>query len=444
MMLVIEASKIYLFYLGVDSMNVTKKRLVYASLVTVAALSGLMSGCGSNSAVTAASAPKQSAKLPTTFFYTSDAHYGIKKVPFSGMSSGQQVNKAMISEMNRLQTDNVALPGDSGVNAGQTLSIVDFVAQTGDAVNRSEGAIYPYKNAPAAAMWPQFQADYFTTLNLKDRSGNKAPLFMTTGNHDTSNAIGYYKSGSVLDATAYAAIYNLMMKPSTTMTNASFIGTTPSSATALASYANPGNRIVTSREVNGVHFVFVGMWPDSISRPLIDADLKNVPQTTPVILFTHAPPVAEAKLFTNPYAPYTINSTNMFENLISDTFSELNFTYPTPYTDSVTKTPIPDTIEQRALVTWLKTHKNIVAYFHGHDNANEFYTFTGPDGDISLNTFRVDSPMKGNVSVADPTKLSFQVVSIDADAKNMTVREYFWKTKAWGASKTVSLAPRAN
>ena len=394
----------------------------------------LLSGCGSGSTTTA-----DVANTTTTFVYTSDTHYGIKKIPFSGMSSAQQVNGAMIAEMNRLQTAAISLPADSGVNAGQPFVAVDFVAVTGDAVNRSEGAIYPRKNAPASEMWPQFQADYFTVLNLKNKSGSKAPLFMTTGNHDTSNAIGYYKAGSVLDATAYAAIYNLMM-PTKSMTNTSFIGSAPGSVTTAAtSYGTKENRLVTSRDVNGVHFVFVGMWPDSINRPLIDADLTTVPATTPVVLFTHAPPVAEAKLFTNPIAPYTILSANKFENLISDTFAEVT-PFNTPFSDAAGTIAIADAIEQRTLVAWLKTHKNIVAYFHGHDNANEFYTYTGPDNDISLPTFRVDSPMKGNVSVGDPGKLSFQVVSIDA--KSLTVREYLWNTKTWGASKTISLTPR--
>jgi hypothetical protein len=85
-----------------------------------------------------------------------------------------------------------------------------------------------------------------------------------------------------------------------------------------------------------------------------------------------------------------------------------------------------------------------VAYFHGNDNANEFYKWTGPNGDISLNVFRVDSPMKGNFSGADPSLLSYQVISIDPAATQMTVREYRWNTKKWGAATTVSLLPRTN
>jgi hypothetical protein len=373
--------------------------------------------------------------------YTSDAHYGIKRAAFAGMSSSQQVNGAMVGVMNSLQS--AALPSDGGINAGQTVGPVDFVVETGDATNRSDGTVYPFAKAPAASTWPLFAADYLTTLNLKDRSGNRAPLFMTPGNHDVSNAVGYTKAplnaASGLDATAYVAIYNLMMKPSTTLTNDSFIGSTPAFATAAASYAN--KRVVTSRDVNGVHFVFVGMWPDSVSRPLIDNDLRNVPATTPVILFTHDQPDAESKHFTNPISPFTINSTNKFENLLSDTFAETT-PFSTPYSDAAGATAIVSTVEQRSFVSWLKTHKNIVAYFHGNDNANEFYSYKGPDNDISLNVFRVDSPMKGNFSATDATKLSFQVITIDSAAKNMTVREYLWNAKVWGVSKTISLAPR--
>jgi hypothetical protein len=424
-------------------MGTLKKRLAFASLVSFAVLSVLIAGCGSNDAPVALAVPPT-----TTFLYTSDAHYGIKRAAFSGMSSAQQINGALVGVMNSIPT--VILPPDGGINSGATVGAVDFVVETGDASNRSDGSTTPRKNATASETWPQFVADYFNTLSVKDRSGNKAPLYMTPGNHDVSNAIGYYKAplnaDAGLDATSYTAIYNLMMKPATPLTNASF----STYAAAAASYA--GKRVVTSRDVNGVHLVFVGMWPDSVARPLIDADLAKVPTTTPVILFTHDQPDAESKHFTNPIAPYTINTANKFENLLADTFAE---TTPnsTPYSDAAGTIAIPSIIEQQAFVTWLKTHRNIVAYFHGNDNANEYYTYPttdptspkylGPGYSINLNVFRVDSPMKGNFSATDATKLSFQVISIDSGAKNMTVREYLWNTKAWGASKTVSLAPRA-
>ncbi|MEI6208539.1 MAG: metallophosphoesterase [Desulfuromonadales bacterium] len=384
------------------------------------------------------------AAMQFQFIYTSDPHYGIKRAAFSGYSSATQVNGALINVMNGLSGVTLNCT-DSGINACKPLGAVDFIVNTGDISNRSDGSVYPYKNAPAAATWPQFAADYLTTLNLKDKVGNKAPIYLVPGNHDVSNAIGFYKAPlnatSGLDATSYVQIYNMMMKPATPLTNAAFIGSTPSYATAAASYA--GNRVVTSRDWNGVHLVFVGMWPDSVSRPLIDNDLKNVPATTPVIIFTHDQPNAESKHFTNPISPFDINATNQFENLLSDKFAEAT-PQGTPYSDAAAKNAIVSTIEQRALVAWLKTHKNIVAYFHGNDNANEFYTYTGPDNDISLNVFRVDSPMKGNFSATDATKLSFHVVSVDPTALKMTVREYLWNTKQWGASTTVSLAPRSN
>ena len=366
-------------------MEFKKKGLTYASLLAVVVMSGMMSGCGSDSTTTAAPT--------TTFVYTSDAHYGIKRAAFSGLSSAQQVNGAMITEMNRLQSAKVALPSDSGINAGQALTAVDFVVETGDAVNRADSNVYPTAKALAKDVWPQFTADYFTTLNLKNGAGAKAPLYMTPGNHDVSNAIGYYKAplnaDAGIDATSYVGIYNLM-NPTATIATTSFTYAT----TAAATYAS--KRLVTSRDVNGVHLLFVGMWPDSVTRPLIDANLANVPAATPVILFTHDQPDAESKHFTNPVTPFTINATNKFENLLSDSFAEVT-SLNTPYSDAAGSLAIVSTSEQRTFVTWLKTHKNIVAYFHGNSNKNEFYSYTGPDNDISLNVFRVDSPMKGDI-----------------------------------------------
>jgi len=52
--------------------------------------------------------------------------------------------------------------------------------------------------------------------------------------------------------------------------------------------------------------------------------------------------------------------------------------------------------------------------------------------------------MKGTVSAGDPTKLTFKVVSIEPDVKTMTVRDYQWNTKTWGAATTISLLPRGN
>jgi hypothetical protein len=50
--------------------------------------------------------------------------------------------------------------------------------------------------------------------------------------------------------------------------------------------------------------------------------------------------------------------------------------------------------------------------------------------------------MKGRYSESDETKLSFHVAEIDTRSMTMTVRERLWNTASWGASTTVSIAPR--
>lgn len=105
-----------------------------------------------------------------------------------------------------------------------------------------------------------------------------------------------------------------------------------------------------------------------------------------------------------------------------------------------------DRAEEKLFAAFLHKHPNIKAYFHGHENANEFYTYTGPEGDLALPVFRVDSPLKGQVSSKDETKLSFQLISIDTDNLVLTVRECLWNTAGvqsadivWGQSKTIRL-----
>jgi hypothetical protein len=172
----------------------------------------------------------------------------------------------------------------------------------------------------------------------------------------------------------------------------------------------------------------------------MEKDLKNVSSFTPVIIFTHDQPDCEAKHFTNPNGTHDINSTNKFENIVEERFKDA---------DTI---KVESILEQRSLVAFLKAHQNIKAYFHGNDNRNEFYIYKGPDNDISLNVFRVDSPVKGTISgieaedlTGDETKLSFQTIVIDGDSKTMTVRECLWNTSGsaspiiWGANSTISL-----
>jgi hypothetical protein len=148
-------------------------------------------------------------------------------------------------------------------------------------------------------------------------------------------------------------------------------------------------------------------------------------------LFAHDPPDGDPKHFINPLGKHEVNKVDQFENLLADTFTDL-------------------VSEQRHLEAFLRQHPNITAYFHGHNNWNQFYDWTGPDHSVALHTFRVDSPLKGHFSGIEENKLSYQIATIDTAARTMTVREVLWNADpqnpaarvTWGASTTVALAPR--
>ena len=230
-------------------MKMYKIKFVFSSVVAATVLTGLLSGCGSDSTNPPAASQSQA---QTQFVFTSDAHYGIKRPTagiFNGYSSGFQVNGAMVSVINTI-SDVTTLCNDGSLNACQKVGAIDFVVEGGDISNRSEGTNRPatpttYQNA--ATTWAQFKTDYIDGLTLRDKTGSQSPLYIMPGNHDVSNAIGYYKTpmnaadGSGLDATSYTQIYNLMMKPATALTNQAFTGATPTFATAASSYIN--NRV---------------------------------------------------------------------------------------------------------------------------------------------------------------------------------------------------------
>jgi alkaline phosphatase len=377
---------------------------------------------------------KVTGSLPTTILYTSDAHYGITRTGsaiFGSYSNAVQVNGLMMRTMNNMP--NETLPSDTGIKAGELVGPIDFIAMTGDVSNRQESS---KKIQSAAASWGQFTTDYITNVSVLDKSGNKAGLYLTPGNHDVSNAIGYPKTLSpATDDTVMFKMYNMFMNPTTSL--------------VAGQYSYASQRIVYSKDIGGVHFVFLSMWPDKTIRPLIDADLAKMSnKSMPVVLFTHDEPNIETKHLTSDLTNYTTTPvtydwTKSFENLVSDVVVDL---------DSAGKltTSSPSTTAQKGLADWLANNKNIVAYFHGNNNKFETYTWTGTNNQISLNVFRVDSPMKGGVSgldatdaKGDQTKVSYNVITIDAAAQNLTVREYLWQQKKWGTSKTVSLAARS-
>jgi len=322
-------------------------------------------------------------------------------------------------------TSLLTFPSDNGYNAGQVVGPIDYVINTGDIANRQESAAPAIQSA--AASWAQFNTDYLNGLTLKNSKNQNTLLLLAPGNHDVSNAIGFWKAMNPLtDNTSMFNIYNYVFNPATPKTALTYNYTT--------------DKVNYSKNIGGVHFMFVTLWPDSANRVWMEKDLEQVSATTPVIILTHDEPECEAKHFTNPNDNHDINSTDKFENLLEEKLKDGN----------TTKTPT--IIEQRGLVTFLKAHQNIKAYFHGNTNSNEFYTYTGPDKDISLPVFRVDSPMKGQLSgldskdgQGDESKLSFQVISLNGDAKTLTVRECLWNTSGvnshltWGSTSTISL-----
>jgi hypothetical protein len=353
------------------------------------------------------------------FVYSSDAHFGITRATFQGATNVNStvVNAKLVEKINSLPT--LTIPADNGVNAGKVVGGIDYFINTGDFSNREESAS---SIQSATVSWGQFTSTYINGLTLKNSSNTKTPVLIVAGNHDVSNAVGYYKAMLPLtDNGSMVGTYNYMF---------------PSTPKTTTTYDYATNKIHYSKDISGVHLVFVNMWPDETERTWMTTDLNGVSTSTPVILFAHDQPNVETKHFTNPNGTGTINSTDKFENLIPEVFK-----------DGAKTIADPSTLEQRSFVTYLKAHTNIKAYFHGNDNENKFYDYKGPDSDITLKTFQVDSPMKGNISGTDETKLSFQLISIDTKAKMMTVRECLWNSVptnpsgpiVWGATTTISL-----
>lgn len=352
--------------------------------------------------------------------FTSDAHYGIARKTFRGHAGvdGHMVNAAMIQEINSLPL--VKLPNDGGINAGKNTGVVDYVIEGGDIANRME---IPYQSDSSS--WNQFEMDYIKGLKLQSSTGKPAKLFIIPGNHDITNAIGFYRPMKpITDATSMVNIYNLMLKPAIAKTN--------------KTYNYGKDKINYSKNIGGIHFMFITLWPDSSERIWMEKDLQTISSITPVIIFTHDQPECEAKHFTNPNSANGINAKDKFENLLAEHYKDGN----KANADSCSTID-----EQYGWVSFLKKHSNIKAYFHGNDNFNQFYIYKGPDNNVALNTFRVDSPMKGKYSSKDETKLSFQLITIDTKSLKMTVRECLWNTDPfhlqkplqWGESKTVSL-----
>jgi calcineurin-like phosphoesterase family protein len=358
------------------------------------------------------------------FVVTSDAHYGLSRAMFRGRANvdAQVVNAALVAQLNTLP--GAHLPLDGGLGAGRILGGVEFVVETGDITNRAERTDQ-LTVQPAAASWSQFVEDYVTNLHLRDRSGRATPVFAVPGNHEASNAVGFYKPMSpATDVMPLVEIYNRMLNPEHLKTATTF------------EYAR--DRVFYVRDIGGIHFVFLHIWPDSAMRARMEQDFARVSASTPIVIFTHDQPDVEAKHFINPTGAHDINAVDQFENLLADRFA-----------DGAT-VDTPSVIEQGQFEQFLARHPNVTAYFHGNSNWHQVYEWNGPGHSARLHTIRVDSPMKGAVSSIDETRLSFEVVTLDSVTRTMTVRECLWNADpghpdaavSWGDSVTLTLDPR--
>jgi len=342
--------------------------------------------------------------------FTADVHYGITRKEFRGHKDvpAKDVNAVLVAQMNTLPS--LVLPDDGGINAGNKINTVDYLMEGGDISNRMEPPVQT-----ATASWAQFENDFIKDLKLTGLDGRPARLLLIPGNHDASNAIGYPKPlNPITDPTAMINMYNLEMKPQTPLTQ--------------DNYDYETDKINYSRYINGVHFVFVTIWPDSVERIWMKKDLDTVATTTPVIIVAHDPPSCDARHFTNPLPPHEITSTAKFQNLVAENYKDGSDNAEDRITDK----------EQRGFVAFLKAHPNIKAYFHGHENWTEFYTYKGPDNDVYLPVFRVDSPMKGKYSSKDETLLSFELITFNR--QKLTVRECLWNTKPSDPHKKIKFS----
>jgi len=316
--------------------------------------------------------------------FTSDVHYGLFRAHFRHGDSvaATVVGQGMIHAVSLLS---------------KQVGAIDGLVITGDIVNRQEKGIQS-----AAMSWHQFEDDW-AALDTRTGQGERTPLWLLPGNHDASDAIGYHKPMKpVRDGSAMAGIYNYMLHPAVARTK--------------DSYDYDRDKVHYERDIGGVHMLFLNLWPDSAERVWMDKDLDTLKPGTPVLLFAHSIPDVEARFFTNPNGDHGIDSADRFENLLPEVFSD------------GTSIEIPALAEQRGLAAWLKKHPAVRAYFHGHNNNTEFYQWHGPDNDISLPCFRVDSPMKGRYSAHDETLLSFILITINAAARTVTVQECLWNS----------------
>lgn len=317
------------------------------------------------------------------FIFTSDVHFGLTKEEFRGKEKvpALEINKAMVQAMNTLSTKSTNIAG------------IDALIITGDIANRMENGVQS-----ATESWRQFKEVYIDSNRLHKANGAKSELFVVPGNHDMSNAIGFHRPMKPnRDAASMLGIYNLMFPNN-----------------QVSKFDSSLTRIHYSRDIKGVHFIFLSLYPDSAERVWMEKDLKNIAKTTPVLLFAHSIPDVEPRFFQNPNGLHDINDEDKFENLVPENYKDGN--------DVKGET----IIEQNGFADFIIKHNNIKVYFHGHENWTDYYQYKGPNNKINLTCIRTDSPMKGRISLKDEKKLAFELVSINTNTGMLTVKEVLW------------------
>ena len=334
------------------------------------------------------------------FVFVSDQHYGLERELNNQILTSEYVNLAMLNAINSLPS--VILPNDGGVGSNTKIEGIEMIINGGDISNRMQPNVQS-----AAESWKQFQQNFIEKIETRQKNGALTELFLIPGNHDVSNAIGYTSPlNPATDKTVMAEIYNLMIKPKTKV--------------SAEDYDYTSDKIHYVIDRFGIRFMMINIWPSAEERLWMDSVMVE----TPVIIFGHDELDVELKHLTNPAKGNPIG--DGYENIISDINIE----------------PGTSVQEQRNMAQWIARNPSVKAYFHGNTNYNEFYVYQGPDQNIALNTFRVDSPMKGEYSAFDSSLLSFQVISININKMEMSVRECFWargKDVEWGEVKTISL-----
>lgn len=364
-----------------------KNRLIFTATLLV-----LMLG---NLTIHAQVLTKQNKDSIIQFLFTSDVHFGLVKDKFRGKEkvAAYEVNLAMAREMNKFKN-------------------IDALVITGDIANRMEAGVQS-----ATQSWKEFTTVFIDSLNIKKANNQKSDLFVVPGNHDMSNAIGFHRPMEPKkDPASMLGIYNLMFPKQ-----------------QINQFDSSLCRIHYSKDIKGVHFIFLSLYPDSAERVWMEKDLKSISSKKPVLLFAHSIPEVEPRFFENPNGIHDINDTDKFENLVPERYKDGK--------DVKGET----TIEQNAFAAFVKKHSNIKVYFHGHENFTQYYTYQGPNKDINLTCFRTDSPMKGRISLKDETKLAFEMVTINTNTGTLTVREVLWNNNTsadqinWGLTNTISL-----